>query len=41
MKAFVASLLVLTAVSVAAYVTLDQIGMSASEVYSSNSVRLN
>lgn len=41
MKAFVASLVVLMVVSVGAYVVLDQQKMSASDIYSSNSVRLN
>jgi type II secretory pathway pseudopilin PulG len=41
MKAFLASLLVLMVVSVVAYVALDRMGMSSSEVFSSDSVRLN
>lgn len=41
MKAFMASLLVLMVVSVAAYVALTQTEMSASDVYSTDSVRLN
>lgn len=41
MKTFLTSLLVLAGVSVAAYVALDQQQMSASDVYTSDSVRLN
>lgn len=41
MKAFLASLVVLAVVSVAAYVVLLRTEMSSSNVYSSNSVRLN
>lgn len=41
MKAFVASLLVIMGVSVAAYVILDQLDMSSADVYSTNSVQLN
>lgn len=41
MKAFLASLLVLAVVGVAAFLVLDQQKMSSAEVYSSNSVRLN
>ena len=41
MKAFLAALMVLMAVSAAAYVGLNQLERSSSDVYSTNSVRLN
>ena len=41
MKAFIASLVVLMVVSVGSYIVLDQQKMSSSDIYSSNSVRLN